>query len=532
MKKLIALVVFCWSVVSLCSSTEAQWEGAQIQRLTYNRSENSCAGLYIDEHDNLLLLYHQWKWDPQVQPYRDSMYVMTKEKGGEWSQPEKIGNPSFDISGYGRYLSYDTKTGVIHIICAGASLYYTNSDMPDWEIVEIDTLPEEHYPEYRSLAMAFDTLGNVHVAWHLDYHSSGFSWYKVMYANNSTGEWVKQQVSEPVWLGYGVSGETHLRVQKNGAAHIVYHGELYCDLECEGFYVRNDSLNSTDWTTDTVPKPSRPLWHYWAGPIEVDINDRVHLITTGCIEWDCVWPWLTRTFYYYKQVEDSTWHGPEQIPDTTFGILLGVTQLLTDHSGIPYLSYESSSSEAYFTERTQGSWQVPYVLVGWHEPPDSFMVNDFSFVLDSEGKGHAAFTGFDMSKGPPFENDSVETYYLSSPSSSVDWPQNSIISDFNLFQNYPNPFNTSTTIIYRIERKADVSLKIYDILGREVGELINGPHETGYHSIKWNGRNDQGEEVASGIYFYQLTVRQAHRPEQSRGRADDYKETKKVVLIK
>jgi hypothetical protein len=502
MKKVIAFVILYSSfVILLCSSANAQWEGAKVQRLTYNKSENSLAGLYIDENDKLFLLYHQWKWDPQIQPYRDTMFVMTKENDGEWSQPEKIGNPSFDIVGYGRYLGYDTNTGVIHIIYTGASLYYTNSDMPDWEIVEIDTLPEEYNPEYRSLAMAFDSLGNVHVAWHLDYHSNSFRWYKVMYANNSTGEWVKQQVSEPVWLGYGVSGETHLRVQKNGAAHIVYHGELYCDLECEGFYVRNDSLNSTDWTTDTVPKPARPLWHYWAGPIEVDVNDRVHLITGGCIEWDCVWPGLTRTFYYYKQVEDSTWHGPEQIPDTTFGIRLRVTQLLTDHNGIPYLSYESSSSEAYFTERTQGSWQVPYVLVGWHEPPDSFMVKDFSFVLDSEGKGHAAFSGFDMSKGPPFENDSVEIYFFSPSSSSVDSTQNSIVPNFCLFQNYPNPFNTYTTITYQIERKGDVSLNIYDILGRKVIELINRPQETGYRRINWDGRNNQGKEVASGIYF-------------------------------
>jgi hypothetical protein len=520
MKRLLALLVLCLPFVLLCPNTQAwryephgscQWENAQVQRLTYNGSENSLAGLYIDENDKLSLFYHQWKWDPQVQPYRDSMFVMTRQRGEEWSEPEKIGNPSFDVVGRGRCLGYDATRGIIHIVYTGARLYYTNSDVPDWEIVEIDTLPEEHNPVYRSLAMTFDTLGNVHLAWHMDFDSIGSSWYKVVYANNSTGVWVKRQLSEPIWLGYGASGETHLALQKNGAAHIVYHGENYCDLDCEGFYVRNDSLNSSNWTTDTLPKPSRPLWHYWVGPIEVDCNDRIHIVTGGCIEQDCVWPRLTRTFYYYKQTEGSTWCGPEQIPDTTFGASLQINQLITDKSGIPYLSYEFSSNEAYFTDRKQGSWQVPYMLVGWNkDAPDSFMVKDFFFVLDSQGKGHAAFTAFNFAQGS-FENDSVEVYYLSSSNSSVDSPEDNIDLHHSLSQNYPNPFNSSTTITYEVEQKGRVTLKIYDLLGREVRELADGYQEPGRYRVCWNGRNNEGKQVASGIYFCRLRVAEGER---------------------
>jgi len=370
--------------------------------------------------------------------------------------------------------------------------------------------------------MAFDTLGNIHLAWTVDFDSIGHNWYRVMYANNSTGKWVKQQVSPPIWLGGMRSGGLPgFDVQKNGTAHIVYQGEPYCDLECFGFYVRNDSLNSTNWITDTVPKPPRPLYLYGPGPIKVDINDRVHLITVGCadsIEGYCVFPNLMRTFYYYKQVEDSIWQGPEQIPDTMLGFRSYLPQLLVDKQGIPYMSCQTNANETYFTGRGQGSWQVPYILVGWHGTPDSFMVDDFCFVLDSQGKGHGAFSAFDFAQGM-LEDDSVEIYYLSSTTTGVDTEEDHKIFDFELFQNYPNPFNSSTIITYEIEKGEDATLKIYDILGREVRELVNSRQSPGKYRIVWDGKNNQAREVASGIYFYQLN-------------AGNYKETRKLVLIK
>jgi len=146
------------------------------------------------------------------------------------------------------------------------------------------------------------------------------------------------------------------------------------------------------------------------------------------------------------------------------------------------------------------------------------MVEGFCFVLDSEGKGHAAFSAFDMSQGS-WDDDSLEVYYLSSSNSSVDSSQDHIISNFHLFQNYPNPFNSSTIISYEIVEEANATLKIYDILGREVRKLVNSSQKPGHYKINWDGRNNQGKEVASGIYFYEL-------------KAGNYKATRKLVLIK
>ncbi len=78
---------------------------------------------------------------------------------------------------------------------------------------------------------------------------------------------------------------------------------------------------------------------------------------------------------------------------------------------------------------------------------------------------------------------------------------------FKLAQNYPNPFNPSTTIRVGVPQSADgqrVTLRIYDVLGRQVRTLWTGNLKMGYHEFKWNGVNDHGRRVASGIYFYRV----------------------------
>ncbi len=524
MRKLIAFVIFCSSLLILsCPSAEAQWEGAKVQRLTYNNLQSKVTGLHIGQDDKLFLFYRQTGFDSASWVYRDTLFLMSKEKGGEWSQPERISDSSYEV-GCGKVVGYEPHTDLAHLFYdCGDTLYYSNSSIPNWETVKTDSGPNRVHLG----AVAFDTLGNIHLAWNVDFDSAGvgpmaYNWYRVMYANNSTGEWVKQKVSEPICLEYyGPSNPSYLAVQKNGTAHIVYHGQYPCYLDCVSFYVRNDGLNSTNWVTDTVPKPPRPLWHYWAGPIEVGVSDRVHLLTTGCIDYDCAWPSMTRTFYYYKQAEDGIWQGEEQIPDSVLGKrLLADKRLLIDQGGIPYVSYRSSSAEVYFTDRRQGNWRVPYFLAGWaSDPPpqDSIVASDFYFVLDSEGKGHGAFSGSYYVYGG--NDDSLEIYYFSSSSSEVDIEEDHRTLRFDLSQNCPNPFNSSTIITYETVQPGNVTLKIYDLLGREVRELVNRFQEPSRYKVHWDGKNNQGKDVASGIYFYLL-------------RAGDVKQAKKMLLIK
>lgn len=75
---------------------------------------------------------------------------------------------------------------------------------------------------------------------------------------------------------------------------------------------------------------------------------------------------------------------------------------------------------------------------------------------------------------------------------------------YDLSQNYPNPFNPETRIKYSLPEQATVSLKIYNLLGQEVLSMASGVYEAGYYELTWNGHNNSGSTVGTGIYFYRF----------------------------
>jgi hypothetical protein len=98
------------------------------------------------------------------------------------------------------------------------------------------------------------------------------------------------------------------------------------------------------------------------------------------------------------------------------------------------------------------------------------------------------------------------------------------ITETKLLPNYPNPFNPETWIPYQLAADTDVQLRIYDISGTLVRGLVMGHQQAGYYvnrerAAYWNGRDENGEWVSSGLYFYQL-------------RAGDYSAVKRMVILK
>ncbi len=114
--------------------------------------------------------------------------------------------------------------------------------------------------------------------------------------------------------------------------------------------------------------------------------------------------------------------------------------------------------------------------------------------------------------------------FTSGPASSVRDQEDQPVKGFLLSQNYPNPFNSSTAIRFSIssstlQGRPQVTLRIYNIRGQLVRTLLNEEKESGAYQIVWDGKDNWGKEVVSGIYFYQL-------------RAKGFTETKKMLLLK
>ncbi|MGA2624739.1 MAG: SBBP repeat-containing protein [Bacteroidota bacterium] len=100
------------------------------------------------------------------------------------------------------------------------------------------------------------------------------------------------------------------------------------------------------------------------------------------------------------------------------------------------------------------------------------------------------------------------------PPTGVVTSKSRIPTQYRLEQNYPNPFNPVTTINYQLPKQSHVTLKVFDVLGREVATLVNGEQAAGYKSVRWNAAN-----MPSGIYFYRMN-------------AGIYTDTKKLLLLK
>ena len=90
---------------------------------------------------------------------------------------------------------------------------------------------------------------------------------------------------------------------------------------------------------------------------------------------------------------------------------------------------------------------------------------------------------------------------------------------FSFHQNYPNPFNPETRIRYDLPEETNVSILIYDLMGRQIRTLVNQQVSAGYHSVMWNATSDMGSPVSAGVYIYAI-------------QAGNVRDVKKMILLK
>ncbi len=121
----------------------------------------------------------------------------------------------------------------------------------------------------------------------------------------------------------------------------------------------------------------------------------------------------------------------------------------------------------------------------------------------------------DASLSGTWTNTERQVFVYTTLASKVD--ETPLPGDFALLQNSPNPFNPTTTIRFSLAKNANVRVEVHNVLGQLVRVLENGDHAVGLYETTWDGRNNAGNEVASGVYFYTL-------------RSGDFQQTRKMVL--
>ncbi len=155
--------------------------------------------------------------------------------------------------------------------------------------------------------------------------------------------------------------------------------------------------------------------------------------------------------------------------------------------------------------------------------------NDRAWVTDEKiyelgflSAGDRIYFGVDRGENDNYYWDATEiawTVTFDGKATGLEEQEVNLSKDFTLEQNYPNPFNSNTMISFNIPKTESVTINIYDIKGQKICTLLNNKMKAGNHSVKWNGRNNKGNIVPSGIYFYRIE-------------AGSYQKVKRMLFIK
>jgi hypothetical protein len=134
---------------------------------------------------------------------------------------------------------------------------------------------------------------------------------------------------------------------------------------------------------------------------------------------------------------------------------------------------------------------------------DSYPTDNGAFRAYRYSKDHPALKGRNLTPGKTltgFDPDYISKSEITSVAVTKEYLKPSDL----LQQNFPNPFSSQTTIGFEIADASKVNVTIFDLAGNQVKTLTNGNYPSGKYSLEWNGTNDSGQSLGSGIYFYVL----------------------------
>jgi|GEM_PF-2017197 len=188
----------------------------------------------------------------------------------------------------------------------------------------------------------------------------------------------------------------------------------------------------------------------------------------------------------------------------TSGVNSALVELTIDEQYADYKNVALNLPDGWYSATTYKNGKLLIALVGTSALKDGEIASVNLSLKNKEAR-------FEVNGNVTLNEDLAKTL----ASSTVKL----IPSQFDLSQNYPNPFNPTTNIKYQLAADQKVSLVVYDMLGQKVASIVNGVQEAGYYTVQWNGTNDFGQRVSSGVYIFRLV-------------AGDFVSVKKMNLLK
>jgi hypothetical protein len=196
---------------------------------------------------------------------------------------------------------------------------------------------------------------------------------------------------------------------------------------------------------------------------------------------------------------------------------------LTDHGGV-YVSADQGQGWTRLLPG-EGEWATYWSFDRVHlrfdpvDPERFYVVTGPQLLETRDGGQHWRSLGEDLASVPWFNDVAVDPLAPHLLYAATPWglyrletsreitaveETGAVPQRFALYPNYPNPFNPSTTIRFSLAQAGEAELSIYDLLGQQVATLVRGPQEAGIHTLQWDGRDDRGRELASGVYLCRL----------------------------
>ncbi|HQU71388.1 MAG TPA: T9SS type A sorting domain-containing protein [Calditrichia bacterium] len=380
-------------------------------------------------------------------------------------------------------------------------IWYANYLSGTWSApvrVDSDSLDAEE------CSIEVDSNGRIWVVWNTDNEPDGAEWILASHSDDTGVSWSSPDtLSSPDGIING-SSTTSARVGiwagSNGRLATIWHEDFpgrereiyvnqYDGSAWQGEVVVSDTTDTTitrHWYTNVCMDASDNIYVLFANDRQGS-DPRQLLMTSKA--WDASWQPAWTTLY----------------TDTNGDFLTNA--LTIDPNGNLYAGFrrpkgDGSGTEevAYVTSQDGGStWSEPVAL-----SRDGYDAGYLTFVGHVTGSVVDAIWRESYLPGVDDDDTTAIVYAAIDFTTGIEEPS-VVAGEFALSQNYPNPFNPSTNVRFSVLSAGDYELAIYNILGEKVRTLTHRHYATGEYTSAWDGRNDAGSQVTSGVYFYRLS---------------------------